>query len=190
VAAARRAADVGAEVLVLDAADGYLLASFLSPLSNRREDSYGGDLPRRMRFPLEVAEAVREAWPAHRPLAVRLLCDDRLTGGMQPSEAPQIACALREAGCDLVEVAGGWTVWSDAAAADYRRGYQVGLADRIRNEAGVPAMVGGAITTLDHAATLLAAGRADLCVLDLRAYRRGATGEGEAAGDAGGRGFE
>jgi anthraniloyl-CoA monooxygenase len=172
-AAAARAAGAGVDLLVLDAADGYLLASFLSPLGNRREDRYGGGLAQRMRFPLEVVEAVRAVWPEERPLAVRLLCDDRLAGGLEPRHAVAVACALRDAGCDLVDVASGWTVASDAAAGEYRRGYQVPLADRIRNEAGVPAMVGGAITTLDHAATILAAGRADLCVLDLRDYAVG-----------------
>jgi len=143
--------------------DGYLLASFLSPLSNPEP---GDD--DRPDFPLRVLRAVRAAWPADRPLAVRLVCDDRYPGGLTAGDGVVLARRLAEAGADLVDVAAGGTV--PEAAADYRRLFNVGLADRIRNEAGVAVAVGGHITRLDEIDTILAAGRADLCRLDPSRY--------------------
>src|SRR5581483_698311 len=134
-------------------ADGYLLASFLSPLAN---PGAGDD---RAAYPLGVLAAVRAVWPADRPLAVRLVADDRFPGGLTAA-----------AGVDLVDVAAGHTV--PEAGADYRRLFNAGLADRIRNEAGVAVIVGGHITRLDEVNTILAAGRADLCRLDPSRYRR------------------
>ena len=162
-AAAARAAEAGIDVLLLDMADGYLLASFLSPLTNPGPD--------RVRFPLDVLGAVRDAWPADRPLAVRLLADDRFPRGVTPADGVVLAATVREAGADLLDVAAGHTV--PEAAADYRRLFNAGLADRVRNEAGVAVIVGGHITRLDEVNTILAAGRADLCRLDPRTYRRG-----------------
>jgi anthraniloyl-CoA monooxygenase len=162
--AAARAAEAGIDVLLLDMADGYLLASFLSPLTNASPD--------RPRYPFEVLTGVRAAWPADRPLAVRLLADDRFRGGLTPADGVVLARSMTAAGADLVDVAAGHTV--PEAAADYRRLFNSGLADRIRNEAGVAVIVGGHITRLDEVNTILAAGRADLCRLDPRAYRRGA----------------
>jgi len=167
--AARRAADAGVDVLLLDMADGYLLASFLSPLTNHRDDAFGTDPAR---YPLEVLETVRAAWPAGRPLAVRLLADDRFPGGLTAADGVALARRLAEGGADLIDIAAGHTV--PEAGADYRRLFNAGLADRVRNEAGVAVVVGGHITRLDEVNTLLAAGRADLCRLDPSPYRRGA----------------
>jgi anthraniloyl-CoA monooxygenase len=167
-AAARRAAGAGFDLVALDLAHGYLLGSFLSPLTNRREDGYGGSAERRLRFPLEVVDAVRAVWPADRPLAVTLQADDCAPGGLGLDDAVAIAATLREHGCDLVEVASGWTVATDRP--DYRRFYLVPASDRVRNEAGVATVAGGNLTTADDVSTILAAGRADLCLLDPRAY--------------------
>ncbi|HYH49287.1 MAG TPA: FAD-dependent monooxygenase [Acidimicrobiia bacterium] len=164
VDAAVRAADAGVDVLLLDMADGYLLASYLSPLTNPGARDAG--------YPLSVVEAVRAAWPAERPLAVRLVADDRIAGGLTANDGVAAARRLTDAGVALVDVTAGHTV--PEAAADYRRLFNAGLADRIRNEAGVPVVAGGHITSLDEINTLLAAGRADLCRLDPSKYRRGA----------------
>lgn len=164
VAATGRAADAGIDVLLVDMADGYLLASFLSPLTNP------GDADREA-FPSQVLAAVRAVWPADRPLAVRLNADDRFPGGQTAPEGVVLARHLARAGTDLIDVTAGHTV--AGAAADYRRLFNAGLADRIRNEAGVPVIVGGHITRLDEVNTVLAAGRADLCRLEPRTYQRG-----------------
>ena len=167
-AATERAGLAGFDVLIIDAATGYLLGSFLSPLTNRRDDPYGGDLHGRLRFPLEVVGAVRSAWSA--PLGVRLCASDWRSAGMQPEEAVAIARALKEAGADFIEVTAGQTVF--LANPEHRRLHLVGLADQVRNEAGVITMVGGNITTFDQIDTILDAGRADLCVLNPRKYER------------------
>jgi anthraniloyl-CoA monooxygenase len=166
--AAGRAAEAGFDLVALDLAHGYLLGSFLSPLTNRREDGYGGSPERRLRFPLEVVDAVRAAWPAERPLAVTLQADDCAPGGLTLDDAVAIAATLLEHGCDLVEVASGWTIPDDRP--DYGRFYLVPASDRVRNEAGVPTIAGGNLTTADDVSTTLAAGRADLCLLDPRLY--------------------
>ena len=171
VEAARHAKNAGASALVVDCSDGYLLASFLSPLSNQRTDEYGGSLENRLRYPLQVIAAVREVWPDHLPLGVRLLADDRHRDGVQPDEAVVMARAMTGAGAQFIDVTAGLTVGSDLGAGDYRRLYQVPLADRIRNEADVPTIASGRITTIDEINTIVAAGRADLCVLDPRMYR-------------------
>ncbi|HEV8626913.1 MAG TPA: FAD-dependent monooxygenase [Acidimicrobiia bacterium] len=162
--ATTRAAEAGVDVLLLDMSDGYLLAEFLSPLSNPDDDD-------RSDFPLKVLDAVRAAWPADRPLAVRLVADDRFPGGLTAADGVVLARRLAGAGVDLIDVTAGHTV--PEAAADYRRLFNAGLADRIRNEAGIAVIAGGHITRLDEVNTLLAAGRADLCRLDPSAYRRG-----------------
>jgi anthraniloyl-CoA monooxygenase len=163
-AAARRAADAGFDVLELDMGHGYLLASFLSPEPNRRDDAYGGDLAGRMRFPLEVLDAVRAAWPGL--LAVRLNVIDGTRHGLRLAEGIAIARELGVHGCELVHVVAGQTV-PEAPQADYRRGFLTPLADRVRAEARVPTLVGGYLTTPDEANTILGAGRADLCLLDV-----------------------
>jgi anthraniloyl-CoA monooxygenase len=170
-AAAALAAGAGADLLFVDCSDGYLLASFLSPLSNQRTDSYGGSLTQRLQFPLDVFAAVRAAWPAdNRPVGVRLVVDDRHRAGLTPAVGVEMATAFAGAGATIVDVTAGLSVGTDTAAGDYRRLYQVGLADRVRNEAGVVSIAAGRITTLDEINTVVAAGRADLCVLDPRAY--------------------
>jgi anthraniloyl-CoA monooxygenase len=162
-AAATRAAALGFDVLELDMGHGYLLGSFLSPASNRREDEYGAD---RLRFPLEVLDAVREAWPEERLLAVRLGVMDGTRHGLQLRDGIAIARELTGHGCALVHVVAGQTV-PEAPRADYRRGFLTPLADRVRAEARVPTLVGGHLTTPDEANTILGAGRADLVLLDV-----------------------
>jgi anthraniloyl-CoA monooxygenase len=162
--AARMASGAGFDVLELDMGHGYLLASSLSPASNRRDDEYGGDLAGRMRFPLEVLDAVREAWSGL--LAVRLNVMDGTRSGLQLREGIAIAGELAEHGCELVHVVAGQTV-PEAPQADYRRGFLTPLADRVRAEARVPTLVGGYLTTPDEANTIIGAGRADLCLLDV-----------------------
>jgi anthraniloyl-CoA monooxygenase len=164
VAAARRAADAGFDVVELDMGHGYLLASFLSPESNRRDDEHGGELVNRMRFPLQVLDAVREAWPGL--LAVRLNVLDGTRHGLKLPEGIAIARELAERGCELVHVVAGQTV-PEAPQADYRRGFLTPLADRVRAEARVPTLVGGYLTTPDEANTIIGAGRADLCLLEV-----------------------
>jgi anthraniloyl-CoA monooxygenase len=162
-ASAARAAALGFDVLELDMGHGYLLGSFLSPASNRREDEYGAD---RLRLPLEVLDAVHEAWPEDRLLAVRLGVMDGTRHGLQLSDGIAIARELTNHGCALVHVVAGQTV-PEAPRADYRRGFLTPLADRVRAEARVPTLVGGHLTTPDEANTILGAGRADLVLLDV-----------------------
>ncbi len=153
----------GFDVLELHMAHGYLLSSFLSPCSNLREDDYGGSLGNRMRYPLEVFDAVRAAWP-HKPLAVRISATDWLPeGGMTVDHAVALSRALAERGCDLIDVSSaGNTPESEPV---YGRMYQVPFAERIRYEVDVPVMAVGAILGADHCNTILAAGRADLCAM-------------------------
>jgi anthraniloyl-CoA monooxygenase len=160
VAAAARAAELGVDVLELDFAHGYLVASFLSPLSNRRTDAYGAD---RLRFPLELLDDVRRAWDG--VLAVRLSITDWTRGGVSVDDGVAIARAMTEHCCDLVHTVAGQTIAEDRP--DYRRGFLTALSDRVRAEARVPTLVGGHLTTLDDVNTIVGAGRADLCILDL-----------------------
>ncbi|HKP09144.1 MAG TPA: FAD-dependent monooxygenase [Gaiella sp.] len=160
VAAAQRAGELGVDILELDFAHGYLLGSFLSPLTNRRGDEYGRE---RLRYPLEVLDAVRAAWDG--PLAVRLSVTDWARGGLAVDDGVAIARALAEHGCDLVHTVAGQTVHDDRP--EYRRGFLTGLGDRVRAEARVPTLVGGHLPTLDDVNTAVGAGRADLCILDL-----------------------
>jgi anthraniloyl-CoA monooxygenase len=155
VRAARRADELGVAVLELDLAHGYLLASFLSPLTNPDGDP--------LRFPLDVVSAVRGVWP--RVLAARLSVTDWHPRGNSVDDGIGIARALREAGIDLIHVKAGQTVHDDKP--EYRRGFLTALSDRVRNEARIATMVGGHLTTPDEANTIIGAGRADLCILDL-----------------------
>jgi anthraniloyl-CoA monooxygenase len=155
VAAAANAAELGVDVLELDMAHGYLLGSYLSPLTNPAHD--------RLRFPLSVMAAVRAVWP--RVLAVRLSVTDWHPRGNSVDDGIAIARALAEHGCDLVHVEAGQTVHDDRP--QYRRGFLTALSDRVRNETRVATIVGGHLTTLDEANTIIGAGRADLCLLDL-----------------------
>jgi anthraniloyl-CoA monooxygenase len=163
VRATVRAAAVGFDWLELHCAHGYLLSAFLCPLTNRRTDAYGGTLENRLRFPLEVAAALRSAWPADRPMSVRISAHDWVPGGNTPDDAVEMARAFRSVGVDLIDVSSGQT--TRAARPVYGRMYQTPFADRIRNEVGIATMAVGAITEPDHVNGIIAAGRADLCAL-------------------------
>ena len=165
VAAARRAHEAGHRMLLLDFARGSLVASFISPLSNRRADEHGGPLEARMRFPLRVLGAVRAAWPAELPLAVAYSASDHLRDGLPRAESLAAAAMLRDGGADVLLVLTGQTV--AGSHPEYGRTYGVPFSDLVRNEAGVPTIAAGQITTLDEVSTILAAGRADLCLLEL-----------------------
>lgn len=161
VASAQMADRAGFDMIELHAAHGYLLSSFISPASNRREDEYGGSLENRMRWPLEVCRAMRAAWPAHKPMSVRISANDWLgDDGVGPDEAVEIARLFSEAGADLIDVSAGQT--SVDAKPVYGRMFQTPFSDRIRNEAGLCTMAVGNIYEADHANSILMAGRADL----------------------------
>jgi anthraniloyl-CoA monooxygenase len=162
-AAAKAAGACGLDALELNFAHGYLVAGFISPLTNRRTDAYGGSLENRLRFPLEVLDAVRATW--ERPLLIRISATDWAPGGMDLGEAVAIAAMFKGHGCDLVHAVMGQTIWE--SRPDYRRLFGVPASDRIRNEGGIPTIASGNITTADDVNTILAAGRADLCVLEL-----------------------
>lgn len=162
--ATEQAAQAGFDMLELDLAHGYLLASFLSPLTNRRSDEYGGTLANRMRYCLEVVAAVRDKWPPQRPLAARLSASDLAPGGASESDMASVAAALCEAGCVLIHVEAGQTVFGSRPS--YGRSFLADFSDRIRSEANVATCVGGHITTTDEVNTIIGAGRADLCILD------------------------
>jgi anthraniloyl-CoA monooxygenase len=162
-AAAVRAAEAGADVVEVHAAHGYLLGGFCSPLTNRRDDAFGGDLDGRLRFPLAVVAAVRAAWPQDQPLAVCLSASDLEPGGTSEDEAVEAAGRFADAGADLFTVVAGQT--TRGSRPDYAGAYGAPWADLVRNRAGVPAVAVGGIPTVWDANGVLAAGRADLCVL-------------------------
>jgi len=154
----------GFDLVELHMAHGYLLSSFISPLSNRRDDEFGGTLENRMRFPLQVLDAVRRIWPEHLPVTVRISATDWLgEAGLTGGDAVEIARLLAARGCDAVDVSSAGNV--PESQPDYGRMYQVPFAERIKYEVGVPVMAVGAILGVDHANTILAAGRADLCCM-------------------------
>ena len=163
VVATRRAAAAGFDWLELHCAHGYLLSSFLSPLTNHRNDAFGGSLPNRLRYPLQVLAGVRAAWPAERPLSVRISASDWVEGGTTPDDAVEMARAFHAAGADLIDCSSGQV--SADQKPSYGRMYQVPFADRIRQEAGVPTIAVGAISEADHVNSIIAAGRADLCAI-------------------------
>ena len=164
VRATRMAHEVGFDLLQLHYAQGYLLASFLSPLTNQRSDEYGGNLEQRMRFPLAVFDAVRAAWPDAKPISVAISATDCVPDGSSVDDAVVLASTLKAHGCDIIEVLAGQTTLEGEPL--YGRGFLTPLSDRIRNEAGIPTIVGGYLTTTNEVNTILAAGRADLCVLE------------------------
>jgi len=153
----------GFDMLELHYAHGYLLSSFLTPLANQRSDGYGGSAENRMRYPLEVFEGVREAWPDHKPISVRISATDWVEGGFDGDDAVAFAAALRGLGCDLIDVSTGQTTVD--ADPEYGRLYQTPYSDRIRNEVGIATMTVGAVSSIDDVHNILVAGRADLCLL-------------------------
>ena len=163
VAATAMAARAGFDMIELHAAHGYLVSSFISPLSNTRTDEYGGSLENRMRWPLEVFTAMRAAWPEEKPMSVRISASDWADGGVDAEEAVQIARMFREAGVDIVDVSAGQT--SKEAQPVYGRMFQTPFSDRIRNENGIPTIAVGNIYEPDHVNSILMAGRADLVCL-------------------------
>jgi anthraniloyl-CoA monooxygenase len=163
VRAAGRAAEAGFDLLEVHMAHGYLLATFISPLTNAREDEYGGSVANRMRFPLEVLDAVRAAWPAEKPLSVRISAVDWAPGGQEIEDSLEVARMLKAHDVDLVDVSAGQTV--PFAKPRYGRQFQTPFADRIRHEVDVPTMAVGNISSFMDVNTILAAGRADLCAL-------------------------
>ncbi|HUA05905.1 MAG TPA: bifunctional salicylyl-CoA 5-hydroxylase/oxidoreductase [Solirubrobacteraceae bacterium] len=163
VSATRGALQAGFDLLELHMAHGYLLSSFLSPVSNLRDDSFGGSLENRARFPLEVLDACRAVWPADRPLSVRISATDWVPGGFDADDAVELARMLVAHGCDLVDVSSGQVTPLEKPA--FGRSYQTPFADRIRHEVGTPVVAVGAISSYDDVNTIIAAGRADLCAL-------------------------
>ena len=163
VRAAGYALSAGFDLLEIHMAHGYLLASFISPLTNQRTDAYGGSLENRMRFPLEIFDAVRARWPAEKPMSVRISAVDWLPGGMEPEDSVEVARMLKAHGCDIVDVSAGQTVPDQRPV--YGRLFQTPFADRIRHEVGIATMAVGNISSYSDVNTILAAGRADLCLL-------------------------
>ena len=163
VRSTRHAAEAGFDWLELHCAHGYLLSSFISPLTNQRTDEFGGSLENRLRYPLEVFRAMRAAWPSHLPMSVRISAHDWVDGGITPDDAVAIARAFKAAGADLIDVSSGQV--SRKQQPVYGRMYQTPFADRIRNEAGIATMAVGAISEADHVNSIIAAGRADLCAV-------------------------
>lgn len=159
----RRAAAAGFDWLELHCAHGYLLSAFICPLTNQRTDAYGGSLENRCRYPLEVFQAMRAAWPADRPMSVRISAHDWAPGGNTPDDAVAIARLFKAAGCDVIDVSSGQT--TRQARPVYGRMYQTPFADRVRNEVDILTMAVGAISEADHANSIVAAGRADLCAV-------------------------
>jgi anthraniloyl-CoA monooxygenase len=163
VRSTRAAADAGFDWLELHCAHGYLLSSFISPLTNRRTDAYGGSLENRCRYPLEVFAAVRAAWPQALPISVRLSAHDWVEGGITPSDAVEAARMFKAAGADLIDCSSGQV--SRLEKPVYGRMFQTPFADRVRNEAGIATIAVGSIYEADHANGIIASGRADLCAV-------------------------
>ena len=164
VAGVRMGLAAGFDMIELHAAHGYLLSSFITPLHNKRSDEYGGSLENRLRYPIEVFAAMRDAWPAERPMAVRISANDWMgEEGIKPDDATEIARAFSHAGADLIDVSAGQT-WA-AGNPVYGRMFQTPFSDRIRNEANTATMAVGNIYEADHVNSILAAGRADLVAM-------------------------
>jgi anthraniloyl-CoA monooxygenase len=163
ISSTRGSIEAGFDLLELHCAHGYLLSSFLSPVTNRRGDEYGGSLEGRARFPLEVFDACRAVWPADKPLSVRISATDWIEGGFTPDDAVAFARMLAEHGCDIVDVSSGQVDPEERPA--FGRSFQTPFADRIRNEVGLPTIAVGAIASYDDVNTIVLAGRADMCAL-------------------------
>jgi anthraniloyl-CoA monooxygenase len=155
--------EAGVDWLELHCAHGYLLSSFISPLTNQRSDGYGGSLENRARYPLEVFAAIREAWPHDKPISVRISAHDWVEGGITPDDAVALARLFKAAGADMIDCSSGQV--SKREKPVYGRMFQTPFADRIRNEAGIPTIAVGAISEADHVNSIIAAGRADLCAV-------------------------
>jgi anthraniloyl-CoA monooxygenase len=163
VAATRRAASAGFDMMEFHAAHGYLMSSFISPLTNQRGDEYGGSLENRCRYPLEVFRAMREVWPSAKPMSVRISAHDWVSGGITPDDSVDVARLFKEAGADIIHVSSGQVSKDETPV--YGRMFQVPFSDQIRNELDVPTIAVGNIFEADHVNTIIAAGRADLCAL-------------------------
>ena len=163
VDAARRADAAGFDLLELHCAHGYLLSSFISPLTNERQDEYGGSLENRLRYPLEVFDAMRAVWPAHKPLTARISATDWVEGGIDVDDAVQIAQAFQDAGAAAIDVSTGQVTPDEAPA--FGRSYQTPFADAIRNRVGIPTIAVGIISSWDDVNSIVLAGRADLCAV-------------------------
>jgi len=163
VQAARDCIDIGADWLELHCAHGYLLSAFISPLTNHRTDEYGGSLENRLRFPIEVFKAMRAVWPEHKPMSVRISAHDWVEGGITPADAVEIARLFKAAGADVIDVSSGQV--SKLEQPVFGRMFQTPFSDRIRNEVGIATIAVGAISEADHANSIIAAGRADLCAV-------------------------
>ncbi|TDV34044.1 anthraniloyl-CoA monooxygenase [Paraburkholderia caballeronis] len=163
VRSTQMAAEAGFDWLELHCAHGYLLSSFLSPLTNQRTDQYGGSFENRLRYPLQVFAAIRAAWPQDRPISVRISAHDWVEGGNTPDDAVGIARAFKAAGADLIDVSSGQVSKDEKPV--YGRMFQTPFADRIRNEVHIPTIAVGAISEADHVNSIIAAGRADLCAI-------------------------
>ena len=163
VRATKMGEEAGFDMLELHCAHGYLLSAFLTPLMNTRTDEYGGSIENRLRFPLEVFRAMRAAWPAHKPMSVRISATDWMDDGLSAEDSITIGRAFADAGADLIDVSAGQT--NKDARPVYGRMFQTPFSDRIRNEGGVKTMAVGNIYEPDHVNSILAAGRADLCAL-------------------------
>jgi anthraniloyl-CoA monooxygenase len=164
VSAAQRAERAGFDMIEMHAGHGYLLSAFITPALNKRRDEYGGSLENRLRFPIEVAAAMREAWPAGKPMSVRISASDWLDeDGITPEDAVLIARAFKSIGVDIIDVSAGQT--SPDAKPVYGRMFQTPFSDLVRNEAGIATMAVGNIFEVDHVNSIIAAGRADLCCL-------------------------
>jgi anthraniloyl-CoA monooxygenase len=163
VAATKRGAEAGFDWLEFHCAHGYLLSSFISPLTNIRTDQYGGSLENRCKYPIAVFKAMREVWPAEKPMSVRISAHDWVPGGLSPEDATEVARLFCAAGADVIDCSSGQV--SNDEKPVYGRMFQVPFADRIRNEAGIPTIAVGNIFEGDHVNTIIAAGRADLCAI-------------------------
>jgi len=164
VRAMRYAVEIGFDIVELHVAHGYLLSSFLSPLTNTRTDEYGGSHENRARFPLEVFRAMREVWPEDRPMSVRLSTHDWFEGGNTPEDAVIFATMFKAAGADIIDCSSGQVVKEEKPV--YGRLFQTPFSDKIRNEINVPTVAVGAISEADQANSIIAAGRADLCAVE------------------------
>jgi anthraniloyl-CoA monooxygenase len=161
--AAAAGSRAGFDLLELHCAHGYLLSSFISPISNQRDDEYGGSLSNRLRFPLEVFDAVREAWPERKPITVRISATDWYPGGITAADGVEIARVFAAHGTDAIDVSTGQVTKAEKPA--FGRSYQTPFADRIRNQDGIATIAVGVISSYDDVNSILLAGRADLCAM-------------------------